>query len=203
MMGMKSFVEINNPYDGKWSKSVSKETTHVNSESAEQDSSLSKSEIEQDNHYVDNQHNMSSIEDNSNVDNNIGGAVDMTSVNSDKSETITEDKTVSQPLRRKLRSNNYAHNISNIDIIDNQDNVDNIENQHKDSMRQATARRGRPKVTDRETRSKNFNLLMKPSTFKELNRIAGLKQAETGERSSVTDLVNTILEDYIRIYQSK
>ena len=66
-----------------------------------------------------------------------------------------------------------------------------------DDNKPTQKKRGRPKVTDRETRSKNFNLLMKPSTFKELNRLAGLKQAETGEKASITDLINAIIDDYI------
>ena len=73
-------------------------------------------------------------------------------------------------------------------VIDDEHNIDNKPTQKK---------RGRPKVTDRETRSKNFNLLMKPSTFKELNRLAGLKQAETGEKASITDLINALIDDYI------
>lgn len=58
-------------------------------------------------------------------------------------------------------------------------------------------KRGRPKMLDKETKSKNFTLKIKPSTFRELNRICGLRQIETGQRASVTDLINNVLEDYI------
>mgnify|MGYP003571656283 CR=1 FL=1 len=58
-------------------------------------------------------------------------------------------------------------------------------------------KRGRPKITDKETKSKNFTLKIKPSTFRELNRICGLRQLETGIRASVTDLINNVLEDYV------
>ena len=55
----------------------------------------------------------------------------------------------------------------------------------------------RPKITDKETKSKIFTLKIKPSTFRELNRICGLRQLETGIRASVTDLINNVLEDYV------
>ena len=96
--------------------------------------------------------------------------------------------------------------IKNIEDVENKYNVDNkhntkekhiIDNKHDIDDVSISKKRGRPKVTDRETRSKNFNLLMKPSTFKGLNRIVGLKLIETGERVSVTDLINTILEEFI------
>ncbi len=61
----------------------------------------------------------------------------------------------------------------------------------------AKKKMGRPKVLDREIKSKSYSLKIKPSTFTELNRICGLKQFETGKRSSVSDLVNTILDEYV------
>ena len=73
------------------------------------------------------------------------------------------------------------HNTKEKYIIDNKHDIDEVPISKK----------------DRETRSKNFNLLMKPSTFKGLNRIVGLKLMETGERMSVTDLINTVLEEFI------
>ena len=78
-----------------------------------------------------------------------------------------------------------------IQNIDNQHNIYKVDNQY------TVKKRGRPKVTGRETRSKNFNLLMKPSTFDGLGRLAALQWAETGKKTSVTDLVNTILENYL------
>lgn len=57
--------------------------------------------------------------------------------------------------------------------------------------------RGRPKRTDEENRSKRFNLIMKPSTMSELNKIAAQKQLQTGLRTSVTELINSVLEDFI------
>lgn len=61
-------------------------------------------------------------------------------------------------------------------------------------------KRGRPKVIDREVKSKSYTLKVKPSTFRELNRICGLRQLETGQRASVSDLVNTILDEYIALH---
>lgn len=57
--------------------------------------------------------------------------------------------------------------------------------------------RGRPKRTDEENRSKRFNLIMKPSTMSELNKIAAKRQLDTGKRTSITELVNSVLEKYI------
>ena len=57
--------------------------------------------------------------------------------------------------------------------------------------------RGRPKRTDEENRSKRFNLIMKPSTMSELNKLAAQRQLETGKRTSITELINTVLEKCI------
>ena len=57
--------------------------------------------------------------------------------------------------------------------------------------------RGRPKRTDGENRSKRFNLIMKPSTMSELNKLAAQRQLETGKRTSITELINTVLEKCI------
>ena len=57
--------------------------------------------------------------------------------------------------------------------------------------------RGRPKRTDEENRSKRFNLIMKPSILASLNKLAAQKQLQTGIRTSVTELINTVLEYYI------
>ncbi len=59
---------------------------------------------------------------------------------------------------------------------------------------------GRPKVLDREIKSKSYTLKIKPSTFTELNRICGLRQLETGQRSSVSELVNNILDEYVALH---
>ena len=64
-------------------------------------------------------------------------------------------------------------------------------------------KRGRPKVLDREVKSKSYTLKVKPSTFTELNRICGLRQLETGRRASVSDLVNTILDEYVELHGIK
>lgn len=61
-------------------------------------------------------------------------------------------------------------------------------------------KRGRPKISDREIKSKSYTLKVKPSTFTELNRICGLRQLETGKRASVSDLVNTILDEYVALH---
>ena len=64
-------------------------------------------------------------------------------------------------------------------------------------------KRGRPKVLDREVKSKSYTLKVKPSTFTELNRICGLRQLETGKRASVSDLVNNILDEYVALHGVK
>ena len=64
-------------------------------------------------------------------------------------------------------------------------------------------KRGRPKVLDREVKSKSYTLKIKPSTFTQLNRICGLRQLKTGKRASVSDLVNTILDEYVELHGVK
>lgn len=64
-------------------------------------------------------------------------------------------------------------------------------------------KRGRPKALDREVKSKSYTLKVKPSTFTELNRICGLRQLETGKRASVSDLVNSILDEYVTLHGVK
>ena len=49
----------------------------------------------------------------------------------------------------------------------------------------------RPKITDKETKSKIFTLKIKPSTFRELNRICVLRQLETGIRVALQTLLTT------------
>lgn len=61
----------------------------------------------------------------------------------------------------------------------------------------ATSKLGRPKRTDGENKSKRFNLIMKPSTLVSLNKLAAQKQLQTGIRTSVTELINSVLESYI------
>lgn len=68
---------------------------------------------------------------------------------------------------------------------------------------ESTRKKGRPKVTDREIKSKSYTLKIKQSTFTELNRICGLRQFETGKRSSVSDLVNNILDEYVAIHRTQ
>ena len=39
---------------------------------------------------------------------------------------------------------------------------------------------------------------MKPSTLSKLNQLSAQKQLSTGERVSVTSLINEVLEDYVK-----
>ena len=59
-------------------------------------------------------------------------------------------------------------------------------------------KRGRPPRIDGENKSKRFNLIMKPSTLSKLNKLSAQKQLITGERISITSLINEILENYVR-----
>ena len=61
-------------------------------------------------------------------------------------------------------------------------------------------KRGRPKVHNREIKSKSYTLKVKLSTFTQLNRICGLRQLQTGKRTTVSDLVNTILDEYVALH---
>ena len=69
-------------------------------------------------------------------------------------------------------------------------NIDNSDNKNHN--------RGRPKRSDEENKSKRFNLIMKPSTMSELNKIAAKRQLETGKRTSITELINSVLENFIK-----
>ncbi len=62
----------------------------------------------------------------------------------------------------------------------------------------ASNKRGRPHRIDGENKSKRFNLVMKPSTLSKLNQLSAQKQLSTGERVSVTSLINEVLEDYVK-----
>ena len=73
------------------------------------------------------------------------------------------------------------HNINNIN------KNDNIEHR----------KAGRPKMADSERLSKNFNLLMKMSDFQALTRLAAQRQLETGEKVSVSSLVNAAVAEYL------
>ena len=72
----------------------------------------------------------------------------------------------------------------------------NIENSDNKKCNKKCSR-GRPKRPDEENKSKRFNLIMKPSTMSELNKIAAKRQLETGKRTSTTELINSVLENFI------
>ncbi len=76
------------------------------------------------------------------------------------------------------------HNIYNINNINKNDNIE-----HRKA--------GRPKMADSERLSKNFNLLMKMSDFQALTRLAAQRQLETGEKVSVSSLVNAAVAEYL------
>ena len=66
------------------------------------------------------------------------------------------------------------------------------------SSKSTSNKRGRLPRIDGENKSKRFNLIMKPSTSSKLNKLSAQKQLDTGERISVTSLINEILENYAR-----
>ena len=77
-------------------------------------------------------------------------------------------------------------------------NVFEIFDRNGSSQKFTPNKRGRPPRIDGENKSKRFNLIMKPSTLSKLNKLSAQKQLITGERVSVTGLINEILENYVR-----
>lgn len=57
-------------------------------------------------------------------------------------------------------------------------------------------RRGRHKRPESENVIKRFNLVMNQATMEALIRIAAQKQLKTGQRISITGLINSILDNY-------
>lgn len=57
-------------------------------------------------------------------------------------------------------------------------------------------RRGRPMKSENEKRSKKFNMTMKPELFSKLNKLAAERQLSTGQRFSVNEVINNVLEKY-------
>lgn len=81
---------------------------------------------------------------------------------------------------------NPMNNTLNISTVDNEKNS------------QSPKKRGRPAKKITEKRSKKFNLLMHDETFTEINKLAGKEQLSTGRRTSANEIINNIVEDYIK-----
>lgn len=79
-------------------------------------------------------------------------------------------------------------------------NVFEIFNRNGSSQKEKSnpEKSGKPPRIDGENKSKRFNLIMKPSTLSKLNKLSAQKQLITGERVSITGLINEILENYVR-----
>ena len=57
-------------------------------------------------------------------------------------------------------------------------------------------RQGRPMKSENEKRSKKLNMTMKPELFSKLNKLAAERQLSTGQRFSVNEVINNVLEKY-------
>ena len=69
-------------------------------------------------------------------------------------------------------------------------NTDKLHNAVNMSDESNTKKKGRP-PSDRERKTKRLNLLIQPSLIDELSKVAYMK------RSSVNDLINTLIKDYV------
>lgn len=78
------------------------------------------------------------------------------------------------------------NNTINMNIVDNEKTF------------QAPKKRGRPAKKITEKRSKKFNLLMYDKMFYEINKLAAKEQLATGKRTSANEIINNIVEDYIK-----
>lgn len=76
--------------------------------------------------------------------------------------------------------------------------INNINTVDNEIISQAPKKRGRPAKTTAEKRSKKFNLIMFDETFSEINKLAAKKQISSGRRTSANEIINNIVEDYIR-----
>ena len=72
----------------------------------------------------------------------------------------------------------------------NQSNVDKPEEDEKHISESVGSKRGR-KPSKEETKTKRLNLLMLPSVCEDISKIAAMK------RSSVNELINIVLQQYI------
>ena len=78
------------------------------------------------------------------------------------------------------------------------DNTLNMNTVEKEKTFQVPKKRGRPAKKITEKRSKKFNLLMHDDTFSEINKLAAKEQLSTGKRMSANEIINNIVEDYIK-----
>ena len=77
-------------------------------------------------------------------------------------------------------------------------NINTVNNEIISQAPKAPKKRGRPAKTTAEKRSKKFNLIMFDETFSEINKLAAQEQFNSGKRTSANQIINKIVEDYIR-----
>lgn len=78
------------------------------------------------------------------------------------------------------------------------DNTMNTNTVNNEKTSQSPKKRGRPAKKSTEKRTKKFNLLMRDETFTEINRFAAKEQLSTGRRTSANEIINNIVEGYIK-----
>jgi len=108
----------------------------------------------------------------------------------------------SQPnsqAKEEEEDNKRAHDKYN--KYDKQDKYNNHDNTlNHEEAEPPKRKRGRPRMDEAEKKV-HFNLLLRPSTIKALNTIAGQTQAETGERVTVTSLITQLIDEFITDHQ--
>lgn len=140
------------------------------------------------------------IKNKNNIDNTSETDVKNNLKNKYYKEAIDEEK---KSIVDNKHNNDYEYNIDNTQITHNENKTDNKYNTHKNS-KQVISRDiennekkvkvkkgpGRPAI-EGETKTKRLNLLILPSLFQDLEKVATMK------RTSVNNLINLVLKDYV------
>ena len=102
-------------------------------------------------------------------------------------------KANNKPNAQYVSNDNYAHNDDNMPKTDIQSDAHNALNAFSADNEQYAHNDGNASNKHKkETKSKRFSLLLRPSILTALNKIARM------ENNSPTDIINTVLEDYIQ-----
>ena len=99
-------------------------------------------------------------------------------------------KANNEPNAQYISNNKYSHNDGNTSKTDIRSNTHNALN--ADDEQYVHNDDSASNEHKKETKSKRFSLLLRPSILIALNKIARM------ENNSPTDIINTVLEDYIQ-----